>query len=150
MTYTLRSLSAGFLIVLALATLVMCHSGRPSKTPAAEAQRLFTDHVKPILQTHCLRCHSGDQPGIMDLSNSTAAFLPHPDGRAYIVPGKPDHSLIIEAVSRDGLHQRTMPRLLVTLTDMEIGTLREWISAGAPWPAGPAGNLRPVATAEHP
>jgi len=128
----------------------MCQSPKTPLTPSAEAQRLFTDHVKPILQKHCLRCHSGATPSLMDLSSSAGAFHPHPDGRAYIVPGKPDESLIIEAVSRKGLHQRSMPMLLVTLTDMEIGTLREWITAGAPWPTGAAGILRHVPSPEHP
>jgi uncharacterized membrane protein len=150
MTSTPRPLTLLALSLAAVCALPMCQSTKPPLTPGAEAQRLFTDHVKPILQQHCLRCHSGANPGLMDLSNSAAAFLPQPGGRAYIVPGKPDQSLIIEAISRDGLHQRTMPRLLVTLTDMEIGTLREWITAGAPWPTGPAGNLRHTPSAEHP
>lgn len=150
MTSFHRTLTILASISLLVCSLTMCQSAKSPPKAGSEAQRLFTEHVKPILQQHCLRCHSGANPGLMNLSNSTAAFIRHPDGRAYIVPGKPDESLIIEAVSRDGLHQRTMPKLLVTLTDMEIGTLREWITAGAPWPTGPAGNLQPVPSAEHP
>lgn len=150
MNSLLRYLPPLSLSALFICSLTMCQSTKPSLSPGAEAQRLFTDHVKPIFEQHCLRCHSGANPGLMNLSNSTAAFIPHPDGRAYIVPGKPDQSLIIEAVSREGLHQRSMPQLLVTLTDMEIGTLREWIVAGAPWPTGPAGNLKHAASSEHP
>ena len=137
------------LAVAALAGLLsMC---RTSVSPDARAaQQLFVTEVKPILQQHCLRCHSGGAYALPDLSNRAAAFLPHPSGRAYIAPGKPDESLLIEAVSRDGLHQRMMPRLVVTLTDMEIGTLREWIEAGAPWPTGAAGDLHHIATREHP
>lgn len=123
------------------ACLAHCKSTAPA-TASAAAEKLFTHEVKPILQQHCLRCHNGTAPDLLDLSNRAAAFMPHPSGRAYIVPGKPDDSLLIEAVSRQGLHQRMMPRLTVTLTDMEIGTLREWIEAGAPWPTGEAGTLR--------
>jgi mono/diheme cytochrome c family protein len=126
----------------------MCRTSVPPDSRAA--QQLFVTEVKPIFQQHCLRCHGGGDAHRLDLSNRAAAFLPHPSGRAYIVPGQPDESLLIEAVSRDGLHQRMMPRLQVTLTDMEIGTLREWIEAGAPWPTGPAGDLHHVATREHP
>jgi uncharacterized membrane protein len=131
-------------------TLTMCKTVPASSESAVAAQKLFTDEVKPIFQQHCLRCHSGTIASVLDLSNHATAFMPHPTGRAYIVPGKPDDSLLIEAVSRDGLHQRMMPPLQVTLTDMEIGTLREWIEAGAPWPTGTAGSLRPVHSAEHP
>lgn len=129
------------MILAASFWLTHCLSTTPS-TASVAAEKLFTQEVKPILQQHCLRCHNGSAPDQLDLSNRVAAFMPHPSGRAYIVPGKPDESLLIEAVSREGLHQRVMPRLLVTLTDMEIGTLREWIEAGAPWPTGAAGDLR--------
>ena len=132
----LRSL----LIVMTSFWLAQCSTSTPP-TASAAAEKLFTQEVKPILQQHCLRCHNGTLPEQLDLSNRAAAFMPHPSGRAYIVPGKPDASLLIEAVSREGLHQRVMPRLVVTLTDMEIGTLREWIEAGAPWPTGAAGHL---------
>lgn len=129
--------------------LAQCADLAPPGSGAA-AGKFFVQEVKPILQKHCLPCHNGSAPDLLDLSNRAAAFMPHPSGRAYIVPGKPDASLLIEAVSRDGLHQRAMPRLTVTLTDMEIGTLREWIEAGAPWPTGEAGTLRPRASAEIP
>ena len=145
----MKSIPQGFLrlcvALLVPVLLPMCLS-----TPGATAQKLFTDEVKPILEKNCLICHSGAQPALLDLSNHAAPFLPDPTGRAYIVPGKPDQSLLIEAVSRDGLHQRGMPRLVVSLTDMEIGTLREWITAGAPWPTGPAGVLRPAPNPEQP
>ncbi len=129
--------------------LMLAHCTDPAPPgSSAAAGKLFAQEVKPILQKRCLLCHNGSSPDLLDLSNRAAAFMPHPSGRAYIVPGKPDASLLIEAVSRDGLHQRAMPRLTVTLTDMEIGTLREWIEAGAPWPTGEAGALRYRASAE--
>ncbi len=130
--------------------LAACQTPSEAPPPAVAAQKLFADEVKPILQKHCLRCHDGAAPGLLDLSHRAAAFMPHPAGRSYIVPGKPDESLLIEAVSREGLHQRAMPRLVVTLTDMEIGALREWIEAGAPWPTGAAGSLRHQPSGEHP
>jgi hypothetical protein len=138
------------LVLLACFSPAMWAGGCKHASPPPAAHSLFTGHVKPILQEHCVRCHNGANPAMLNLSNRAAAFMPHPTGRAYIVPGKPDESLLIEAVSRDGLHQRMMPRLPVSLTDMDIGTLREWIEAGAPWPAGPAGNLLPAPSAENP
>ena len=130
--------------------LTQCGTQPEPPTPAQNAQRLFTREVAPILQKNCLRCHDGQNPGLLNLSNRASAFLPNPAGQAYIAPGKPDDSLLLEAVSRQGLHQRMMPRLQITLTDMEIGTLREWIQAGAPWPTGPAGSLRPLPNPEQP
>jgi hypothetical protein len=146
---TARLLLSFLSLCLAL-SLPACRSSSATAKSKSPAHNLFTQHVKPILQENCLRCHNGQNTSLLDLSNRAAAFLPDPGGRAYIMPGKPDESLLIEAVSRNGLHQRMMPRLTVTLTDMDIGTLREWIEAGAPWPTGPAGNLRHSSTGEQP
>jgi len=118
-----------------------CRTTQNSDAPNRAAYQLFDSHVRPILEENCLRCHNGTTPGQLNLSNRATAFMPDASGRSYIAPGKPDESLLIEAVTRDGLHQRLMPRLPVSLTDMEIGTLREWIEAGAPWPVGKSGNL---------
>jgi len=136
--------------LLASLCLPMCLTTPGPETPTTAAQKLFTQEVKPILEKNCLTCHNGANPALLDLSNHAAPFLPHPTGKAYIVPGKPDQSLLIESISREGLHQRAMPRLVVTLTDMEIGTLREWISLGAPWPTGQAGKLKAQANPEQP
>lgn len=136
--------------LLATLCLPMCLSTPGPETATLAAQKLFTDDVKPILEKNCLACHSGANPNLLDLSNPAAPFLPHSFGGAFIVPGKPDESLLIQSISRDNLHQRAMPRLVVTLTDMEIGTLREWITLGAPWPTGPAGKLKAQSNPEQP
>lgn len=136
------SLHLTWIALLTTMALTMCRSTSTHDTASAAAQKLFVNEVKPILEKNCLACHSGANPTMLNLSNHASPFLPGPSGRAYIVPGKPEQSLLIEAVSRQGLHRRMMPRLQVSLTDMEIGTLREWIEAGAPWPNGPQGQLR--------
>ena len=60
-----------------------------------------------------------------------------------IVPGKPDESLLIQAISH------THPRLKMPpqgqLPSAEIADLRTWVEMGAPWPAsgkktGPVGT----------
>lgn len=145
-----NSLSLTLIALVSTSILTMCHSTPTPDSPAIAAQKLFTDEVKPILEKNCLACHSGANSTLLNLSNHASPFLPGPSGRSYITPGKPDQSLLIEAVSRQGLHQRMMPRLQVTLTDMEIGTLREWIEAGAPWPTGPTGQLHPLKNPEQP
>jgi hypothetical protein len=87
----------------------------------------------------------------MDLRSRALAFASaRPDGRPFIIPGQPDRSLIITAVSRQGTHPKLMPRQPVSLTDMEIGVLRDWISTGAEWPSGPDGELHAKPNPENP
>lgn len=69
---------------------------------------------------------------------------------AFIVPGAPDRSRLILAVERGGSHPKMMPRTAVSLTDDQIGMLREWIEDGAFWPTGKQGVLRAQRSGENP
>ena len=71
-------------------------------------------------------------------------------GRPFIIPGDPDCSLIVAAVTRRGTHPRLMPRQELSLTEDEIGELSEWIEDGAYWPEGSAGKLQAVFNPENP
>jgi hypothetical protein len=105
----------------------------------------FVTEVKPILERNCLRCHNGvTLPGKLDL-RSRDTVKP-----GYIRHGNPDDSLLITAVSRNATHPRMMPQCPVSLTDDQIGVLREWIEDGAAWPAGHEGRLRAVPNPENP
>jgi len=111
----------------------------------------FDTQVKPVLEQHCLQCHSGRQPvPALDLSSKAAAFRPSPAGHACIVPGKPDDSLLITAVQRGGTHAKMMPRTPLSLTEDQIGALREWIEDGAYWPKGKDGELHAQKSVENP
>lgn len=111
----------------------------------SEKERFFVTEVKPVLERNCLRCHNGTAlPGKLDLRSSDT-ITP-----GYIRPGKPDASLLVTAVSRKGTHPKLMPQLPLSLTDDQIGVLREWIEDGAAWPLGPEGQLKPVVNPESP
>lgn len=111
--------------------------------------QFFTSEVKPILEQNCLLCHNTDaHPSGLNLSGF-GALTAHKGGSRYIVPGRPDDSLLITAVSRGGSHPKTMPRLDMSLTEDQIAVLREWINDGAVWPAGPEGRLVAKTNPEH-
>ena len=63
-------------------------------------------------------------------------------GRQYIMAEDPDCSLLISAVQRGGTHPKMMPRKDISLTEDQIGELREWIEDGAYWPECPKGTLK--------
>jgi uncharacterized membrane protein len=116
-----------------------------------DPERYFLTQVKPVLQQHCLACHSGAlPPPALNLTSKAAAFTRSASGRDFILPGDPDCSLLISAVQRGGTHLKMMPRTDVSLTDDQIGMLREWIEDGAFWPAGESGTLRPQKSRENP
>lgn len=122
---------------------------RPASKSAHE--HYFLTQVKPVLQEHCLRCHNGSlPPPSLNLTSKATAFKRSASGRDYILPDDPDCSLLISAVQRGGTHPKMMPRTEVSLTDDQIGMLREWIEDGACWPEGEAGTLHAQKSAENP
>ncbi|MBL9117042.1 MAG: hypothetical protein JNJ83_18690 [Verrucomicrobiaceae bacterium] len=134
------------LIFAALFSLALTCCSSPQ---AGNKQHYFISNVKPVLQQHCLRCHNGTGPGL-NLSTQATAFVPTVDGRRYLVPGDPDASLLIQAIQRNGTHPKMMPRDLLSLTEDQIGMLREWIEDGAVWPSDKSGQLSHQPSGEHP
>jgi hypothetical protein len=127
--------------------IVSCSVWKPvaNAAPLTEKEQFFVAEVKPILQRNCLRCHDGTVlPGKLDLRNRELV------DSQFIRPGHPDASLLVTAVSRKGTHPMLMPQLPLSLTDDQIGVLREWITDGAVWPSGPEGTLRTVKNPESP
>lgn len=124
-----------------------------SMLPGGRSERAsyFHTQVKPVLQQHCLQCHNGSlPPPALNLSSKATAFKRSASGRDYILPEDPDCSLLISAVQRGGTHPKMMPRTEVSLTEDQIGMLREWIEDGAYWPEGAAGALHAQKSAENP
>lgn len=137
-----------FLPLLVIVTVTACT--QPPATKSAR-EHYFLTQVKPVLQEHCVRCHNGSlPPPALNLMTKVTAFTRSASGRQYILPEDPDCSLLISAVQRGGTHPKMMPRTEVSLTDDQIGMLREWIEDGACWPEGEAGTLRAQKSAENP
>lgn len=127
--------------------LISCSLCKPAakSAPLTERERFFVTEVKPLLERNCLRCHNGTTlPGKLDLRSHDRV------APGFIRPGRPDSSLLITAVSRNGTHPKMMPKLTMSLTDDQIGVLREWIEDGAAWPGGTEGTLKAVANPENP
>lgn len=113
-----------------LTALALATAGDPSR--AAEQPIDFQHQIAPILQQHCLGCHS---PGIEKGDLSLATF---DDLRAneYVVAGDPDGSYLLELVTPRGGDPPAMPLEADPLSEDEILLLRQWIVEGAAWPDG--------------
>jgi hypothetical protein len=115
---------------LALAALLA-----PSPASAATPAEHFEKEVRTVLVARCFSCHgNGKSKGGLSLA-SRAALLKGGDSGPAAVPGKPDASLLVQAVRHAG--ERKMPR--DKLPAHEIAALTRWVQLGLPWPeAGPA------------
>jgi cytochrome c553 len=133
---------------LALLVAACCLTGRlTSAEPTTEGVgaeqkiRFFENSVRPILFTHCIACHGPKkQESGFRLDLRSAAFRGGDNGPS-IVPGQPDDSLLIDAVSWKG-DIRMPPES--RLSDEQVEVLRKWIQSGAYWPASlPAEGANP-------
>jgi len=98
----------------------------------AEDLEFFEKQVRPLLVNRCAECHSGEKvKGGLRL-NSRAALITGGDSGAAIVPGKPEESELILAVSYDPAGYQMPPK--GKLPDNEIAILAKWVKLGAPWP----------------
>ena len=105
----------------------------------------FTTVIKPLFEANCLPCHhSGTLIGGLSLETRTGAFR-QSDRGIYIVPGKPDDSLIYTMTrQRHGKQDEVMPADGILLSDEQREILRRWIEEGADWPQGKEGVLKPL------
>lgn len=102
--------------------------------PAGTNIIFFDQHVRPILDRSCIRCHGLERPKAgYRLDNRESALKPGDSG-ANIVPGKSAESPLIHYVAHL-VEDMEMPPTGKgdPLTTNEIAVLRAWIDQGVPW-----------------
>jgi len=106
--------------------------GLQAAEPTSEQRAFFEKEVRPLLVERCQKCH-GDQKqsGGLRLDNIASIQAGGESGSA-VVPGKPQESLLIEAINYASLEMPPSGKL----EDKEIATLTRWVELGAPWPSG--------------
>ncbi|MCH2580554.1 MAG: DUF1592 domain-containing protein, partial [Planctomycetes bacterium] len=91
-------------------------------------EKLFDQHIAPLLSRHCLECHDAStKKGKLDLSAKGSAFSGGKNGKV-IIPGKALGSSLWKLVEND-----KMPRKRPSLSKEEKRRLRDWIDSGAVW-----------------
>ncbi len=133
-----RRLAGAWLLALIVPT-AWAMDAVPALSPAD--QHFFETKIQPILSGQCYKCHSHQADrikGKLMLDSRDGVLLGGTSGPA-IVPGKPDDSLLIQAVSySDEDLQMPPPDHGGKLTDQQIADLTEWVRRGAPDPRVPA------------
>src|SRR6266542_2317816 len=114
----------------------------PGVTLAADPVEFFESRIRPLLAKNCYPCHTGSRLGGLQLDSRESMLRGGASGPA-VVPGDPEHSLLIQAVSHT--HERLKMPPPGKLSDEQIRDLTKWVRAGAVWP-----EPRPVAGTSGP
>ena len=92
----------------------------------------FESRIRPVLVQHCYECHSSqadELKGGLSLENA-ASVVKGGDSGTAVVGGKPDESLILDALKYDGMEMPPDGKL----PESVIQDFKKWIAMGAPDP----------------
>lgn len=102
-----------------------------------EIEREFSLKVLPLLKSKCFACHGDDPKKIKgELSLLTREEMLHGGevSDTVLVPGKAEESDLFIAVTWEDPDLEMPPKENDRLTTEQIGWVKRWIDAGAPWP----------------
>lgn len=104
-----------------------------SAGPGLAAPIDFDHQIKPLLESRCADCHSGDaRKGGLSLDTQAGLQQGGDSGQPALLAGDPDHSPLLQRVTSADPAKR-MPPKGDPLTEAEVETLRAWIAEGAAW-----------------
>ena len=103
---------------------------------AVEADRrasadFFETTIRPLLSNSCQKCHGPQKQSSQLRLDSREAILKGGSSGPAIVPGKPDESLLVQAVAHTHEELKMPPK--GKLADPQVAALRRWVEMGAPW-----------------
>ena len=139
-----RSVLALGILAMSLGTSCIKISAAP--TADAEKQKFFTDQVKPILESTCVKCHGGAKTkGGLQILNREL-LLKGGDSGPAISNEAPSKSLLLKAIGYGDPELQMPPKQ--KLSEPQIAVLTKWIEMGAPMM--PLTVSRPEGIAEIP
>lgn len=130
--------SLGLLTVCA--GLLLSRHAFAEDSDSAKGMALFESKIRPVLVTHCYSCHSsekGKSEGSL-LLDSRDGMRNGGDRGPAVVPGKPDESLLLIAISHADSDLK-MPPKVDRLPNSVIDDFKTWIRLGAPDPRAGSG-----------
>ena len=137
---------------VAAGVFVAPQTGPAQSAPAISSEqagrRLFTNHIQPLFEKHCLACHKPDaKQGGLEMTSREALLQGGGRGPA-LVPGDSRASLLYKVIAHHA--EPRMPFQAEKLSDEATGLIGLWIDLGAPYveavataagPDDPAGNV---------
>ena len=122
-------------IFLALILLAAPAVARAESFPRFDAASLdfFEKKIRPLLIDNCFTCHSADTNSHGGLRvDDRNGLLFGGDSGAAVVPGHPEESLLIRAVSYADEDLQMPPKK--RLSAQQVADLTKWVQDGAAWP----------------
>lgn len=120
-----------YLLGLLLMALPVCAAEHPAP-PTPKQLEFFETKIRPVLVTHCYECHAAGakivQGGLR--VDHRAGLLKGGDSGAAVVPGKPEESLLLNALRYDGMEMPPKGKLAASV----VKDFETWIVMGAPDP----------------
>ena len=111
---------------------LLCFSGAvQSAPPESDSAEFFEKEVRPLLAERCFKCHGGAKTKAGLRLTSRATILSGGDSGPAAVPGKPEESLLIQAVRQQNALK--MPPN-AKLSPEQVGKLERWVKLGLAWP----------------
>jgi hypothetical protein len=97
-----------------------------------DQRTFFESKIRPVLAKQCYECHAADARKIGGklLLDSPAEMLGGGESGPAVIPGKPDESLIVQALRYDGLEMPPKHRL----PESVVNDFATWVKMGAPDP----------------
>ena len=127
---------AGVGIAAALLAPLLRATIAPAGTPLSAADlQFFETRIRPVLVERCYKCHSRDADKIKGglMLDTREGMIHGGDTGPALEPGKPEDSLILDAISYKD-QDLQMPPKGDRLTDVQVADITEWIRRGAPDP----------------
>lgn len=119
--------------------LVACATPPPLKEGAATSEQgvpgTFAS-VRPVLESNCVHCHGPQHLTTMPPFETTKQLAALIGPGNWIVPGQPEASRFFHVVVFPDEVPGAMPPTGHAISKADAQTLRAWIQAGAPVPAG--------------
>ncbi len=122
--------------VLAVATAASGQGAAKTKSITPAQREFFESKIRPVLIEHCYDCHSdekGKNKGELTLDTRDGIRAGGDRGPA-VVPGKPDESVLINAIRQVGQLRMPPDSRGGPLSESVVADFEKWVAEGAPDP----------------